>query len=85
MACLPNDVSVVLGYLVSEPQIIHYVFVKESFRRFGIARMLFDHEHDDLGLTECTHKTFISDEIIRNHGLVYNPFLLFKRGLDEIS
>lgn len=41
VACLADDPETVLGYAIfGEPKIIHYVHVKEAFRRFGIANAL---------------------------------------------
>lgn len=79
VACLENDEEIVFGYIVYEEDIIHYVFIKESFRQMGIAKMLVK---QFLVLPDkCTHETFIADAIIKKYNLIYNPFLLYNRGL----
>lgn len=45
VACLDGHPDVILGFIVfekvkDEPKIIHYAFVKESFRRMGITKTL---------------------------------------------
>lgn len=75
VAVLPDDPSIILGYLVYEPGILHYVFVKEAFTRIGIARSLYDRA--GLPMT-CTHKTVTVRPIMDKYpNIVYNPFLLF--------
>lgn len=41
VAHLVDDSSVILGYLVTEPGVIHFAYVKKAFRRHGIATDLF--------------------------------------------
>lgn len=40
VACLEEDPDTVLGYVVYRGPILDWVFVKKSFRKFGIARKL---------------------------------------------
>jgi hypothetical protein len=40
VACLESEPDTILGYLVGEPGTIHYCYVKEDFRRFGLGRQL---------------------------------------------
>ncbi len=80
VACLPDEPSVILGYMVFHKSIIHYMFVKESFRRLGIATTLFK-THVGYGHVTYTH---ITNEITKHVRSIphwtYNPFLLYKRG-----
>src|SRR5436309_249818 len=41
IAHLADEPGVILGYLVTEPGVVHFVYVKKPFRRNGIARSLF--------------------------------------------
>ncbi len=78
VACLPENTNVILGFLVQEQQnIIHYCFVKEAFRRMGVAKSLFQHEK-----AYITHMTRSFSPILRDHEEVftYNPFYLFNKG-----
>lgn len=43
VACLPDDEDVILGYaLFGIPEVLHWIFVKQAWRRFGIAVSLVD-------------------------------------------
>lgn len=85
IACLPQDEKVILGYLVFEEGILHYVFTKQDFRRMGIARSLFSVAFGDgVSLPSHTHLTRTGREILKSQsGLTYNPFLLFSRVFTE--
>lgn len=70
-----DDPDLILGFFVYEPGIAHYVYVKGSFRDFGISRALA--EHSKLNLEECsfTHWCFDTDWILEKHPkLIYNPY-----------
>lgn len=80
VACLPDDPNVILGYLVFERDRIHYVFVKEVFRKTGIARSLIQAANLPQTIF-ITHRTRSAEPIISSHAkLIYNPFLLFNQG-----
>ncbi len=84
VACLPEEQDVIIGYSVFEfiSHILHWVFVKESFRDFGVARSLIPNEFFKAPKIYCTHKTFYVEPIFRNNpNLEFNPFLLYQRGL----
>lgn len=86
IACMSSDHNVILGYLIFEPDIIHYCFVKQAFRRMGIAYELFKSAYqcgkDPEREIQCSFKTQSMREIFDNHPfLIHNPFLNFKQGL----
>lgn len=71
-----EDSHVIYGYLVYEPGILHYVFVKEAFRRFGIARHLYGHAFKER--PHITHLTELGRDVICTHpGFKFNPSLIF--------
>ena len=72
MAVLKDDEDVILGYSVSEPlnSVLHWVFVKKSWRRIGIAKMLIDFEPSIV-----THLTFVGKSLKNRYNLIFNPFL----------
>lgn len=78
IACHPEVEDVILGYLVVSKDVIHYVFVKESFRNIGIARELYNHVGGPLILSHRTN--FIQPILDKHTELVYNPFTLFNKG-----
>jgi len=73
VACKNDNPDVVFGFIVYNNSTLHYVFTKQAFRRFGIAKALFNEASKDF--KDTTHKTIISTKI--NHDLSYNPFLLY--------
>ena len=72
LAVLPDDHDVVLGWVVGTPGIVHYVYVKPSFRRYGIARALLKPFGDKFTYTHATY--VLRDLYPRLDGCVYNPY-----------
>lgn len=77
----PNDDhDTILGYLcceISDHPVVHYVFVKETFRKMGIARLLLKHSGVDLNKLMFTHWTFPVDELILKYpDMIYDPYKL---------
>ncbi len=81
VACDKTFDHVVFGYMVHQPDIIHYAFTKEAFFKFGIAKSLLE----ELGGAKYyTHKTMNISPIVKKHQeLIFNPFLLYKQGEDN--
>lgn len=78
VACKRDDNTILFGYAISEPEILHYVFVKQAFGRLGIARSLIE----NIGkLKYATHRTFSTQKALKKLDIDYNPFLLFKQGI----
>lgn len=69
LAVLPEDPEVVLGWLVREKSIVHYVYVKPAFRRYGIARALLGEQPWDT----YTHHTYALRELPISHA-THNPY-----------
>lgn len=74
-----GEPDVILGYLLTEKavdglDIIHYTYVKKSFRQMGIARALWA-KLENKNYT-ITHYTVDADWIIKKYNLVYNPYRL---------
>jgi GNAT superfamily N-acetyltransferase len=40
VACDPEDTNIILGWMCAEDPVLHYVYVKEAYRRQGIALSL---------------------------------------------
>lgn len=78
IACLPEDEDIILGYLVYESQIIHYIFVKNDFRKYGIAANLVNHSMDLEQPITITHRTKTALPILNNKNWIFNPFKLYK-------
>jgi hypothetical protein len=68
IACLREDPDVTLGYSVVDEDILHWVFIKSSWRRFGIARKLIP-----VGINTVTHLTRLGKQLKPRHW-EFNPF-----------
>ena len=81
IACDPEDHSVIFGFIIYEPDVLHFVYTKHAFRGFGIAHALVNAAAPELGKRETTitwvpprPKEHPECDIIGQHNLVYNPF-----------
>jgi ribosomal protein S18 acetylase RimI-like enzyme len=75
-----NDPNVILGYILSETradgeEVVHYTYVKKSFREMGVARALWATLDKDKKYV-ITHYTMDADWIVKKFNLKYNPYLL---------
>lgn len=71
VACLPDAADVVLGYSVYENDVLHWVFVKGSWRGLGVARAVIP-----IFPSTCTHLTRAGRHLKNKYAIVFNPFLL---------
>ena len=72
VAHLEDDPAVILGYALVAPPTLHYVYVKPSFRRFGIARALLAHVQRPF---TYTHWTWIVRDLDKHlEKCIYNPY-----------
>ncbi len=85
VACVPDSPETILGYIVFEPNLLHYIFVKGAFRRFGIATSLLDYAFPNLERSVCfTHKTYTAFPFIAKHTrLTYRATALLKSNQGE--
>lgn len=68
VACLEDEPDVILGYSVVYAQFtLHWVFVKRSWRKMGIAKRLVEDANT------CTHLTELGKKI-NNGRLKFDPF-----------
>lgn len=71
IACLNEDEDVVLGYAIFEGDTLHWVYVKSSWRRLGIARNITPKK-----IKWYTHLTPIGRSIAQTNQFIFNPFKL---------
>ena len=85
IACADKNRELIYGYAVgeteTEEQMLHYVYVKEAYRRFGIASKLCKNLFSDKKNLYYTHKTRNAEPFFNKMGWDYNPFPLFKKGI----
>lgn len=70
VACLQDDPDTILGYSVVESNILHWVYVKESWRKMGIAKSLVPKTIDT-----TTHLTMLGHKIMPE-SYKFNPFAI---------
>lgn len=68
VACLESDPNTILGYAIYESGILHYVFIKPTFRKFGIAKQLIPDN-----IVYITHLTKIAKQL-KKSGWKYDPW-----------
>jgi len=80
IACDKQHPSTIFGYIVYEPDVVHYVVVKEAFWNLKIASTLLKTAFPQ-GVGVTSHKTDMALPYIAKLNLIYNPFLLYARSL----
>jgi hypothetical protein len=79
VACLKENKDAVIGYIITEPDIVHYCLVKEGFKQLGIAKALLESKIDIPNFT-ITHKTGALKPIFQKYpAMQFNPFLLYDK------
>lgn len=76
VACALDHGPQIFGWACGDIAIaaLHYVYVKQPYRRMGIAKTLVGALlGTTIGLV-CTHRTLVLDELRAKHGLKYNRF-----------
>lgn len=71
IACLREEPGLIIGFSISHGNVLHYVYVREPWRRIGIAREIVSCE-----TKYVTHITFIGMDIKRKKNLIFDPFRL---------
>jgi len=85
VAVLPENEDVILGYLVFQtPDTLHYAFVKEAFRKLGIAKQLIEKAYPSFLEKNknlyFSHSSKYAQPILKKFtNLTFNPFLLYKK------
>jgi len=72
VATTSEDETQIIGYIVCDADCIHYLYVKNIFRGFGIAKKLLAGNWRD----SYSHHTAYSDQV--NKGMQFNPYLFTK-------
>jgi GNAT superfamily N-acetyltransferase len=76
VAVAPDDDSVILGFAcVEPPSIVHYVYVKDVFRRHGVASALVKYANI-VEPVQYTFRTKSGANSVASRNFSYNPFIL---------
>ena len=80
VACNPKDQTELFGYICGERVenilVIHYAYVKHTYRQLGLGKMLlnqFSHTPDAAAI--FTHNTKAADRLAKKFNFVYSPYL----------
>lgn len=77
IACLKETPETILGYSVSDGSRLHWLHVKEEWRRLGIAKSLLPPD-----FKAYSHLSKLGFEILQTHpGPIFNPFIHPERTL----
>lgn len=72
VACLPDDKDVIIGYSIYTNTVLHWLYVKEKWRKLGVAKALLPNP-----LTAVTHLTDLGRKLLKKkEGVYFDPFLL---------
>lgn len=87
VACDKKKPHEIYGYMVAQVVdnifTIHYTYVKQPFRRIGIADLMFkafDHNPDHVAC--YSHETFMARRLAPRYRLVHHPYLMIPRALN---
>jgi hypothetical protein len=80
IACDPADTKNIYGYICASTVqgilVVHYVYVKHTFRCLGVAKTLMNQFEHDASRAACyTHQTLMGDRIAPKFNLIYHPYL----------
>ena len=82
--CEPDDEEHLYGYLAYEKlgaiNIVHFIYVKYNYRKFGLAKQLMEDSIDNLGEQDlyCSHAPKSFKSLKEKYKLVYTPYILLK-------
>lgn len=90
VACSERDENQLYGYIVAGTIegffVLHYIYVKHSFRSMGIGTMLLNSfEHNPEVASVCTHWTRVCDKLGPKYGFIYHPYLLINKPTAEVT
>lgn len=82
IACNPIDSAQIYGFIsyetIEDSPVVHYVYVKEAFRKLGLCKMLIKRANIDYDKPFfVSHFCKIALYALPHYPLVYNPYLAF--------
>lgn len=67
---LKEDPDVIIGYAIQEPEILHWIYLKTTWRKMGLARRLISEP-----IKTVTHLTDLGISL-KPKEVIFNPFLV---------
>ena len=80
VACNDNDLNELYGFICAEQVdgifVLHFVYVKHTFRMLGIGRQLLNaFEHDPSKASMYTHHTKAAPTLSKKYRMIHSPYL----------
>ena len=72
VACLADDPDVIIGFAITRPNILDYVYTKGPWRKQGVAKKLLEGQV----INYVTHITKPGEAIAKSRGYKHNPWML---------
>lgn len=90
VACSSEDSSQIYGWIcaghIDSIFTLHYVYVKHTFRKLGIAKLLFNSFKHEVGAAGFyTHTSKLAEQLSAKYNMVHNPFLLINHLSPEVT
>lgn len=86
IACDPKDTSNIYGYVVAETIdntfVLHFIYVKQSFRKLGVGKALFNSFEHNGSASCCSHLTKAGEKFLLKYNIIYHPYTML---LDEVA
>lgn len=84
VCCSQNDKTLIFGFIIYEPELLHLVYVKNLFRNFGIATELYRRAYGTGSPREAAN-FFPNCDWLKKHApeIVFNPFWREERRIDK--
>lgn len=70
VAVLPDAQDVILGYVIHQGTVLHWVFTKDAWRKMGIAKLLVPSD-----IKTCTNLSPPGKFLAKKYGIEFIPFL----------
>jgi hypothetical protein len=84
IACDNDQEDAILGYIIHEPNIIHYAYVKSALRNLGIFKRMINIVIEDKKNMYFSFNTKSSKAISNKlPQLIFNPFFNYKKEVSE--
>lgn len=86
IACDPKDEKQIYGWvcagLTEGIFTLHYIYVKHTYRKLGIAKAMLNEVRKDDAAAVCTHLTHIGSQLTSKYNLLYSPYVALTADYD---
>ena len=84
VSCVEESEDAIIGYLIYQPEVVHYAYVRPSSQRLDVAKEMIKHAFPEAKTITFSLNTNSAKKISDSHPeMIFNPFVLYKRGIDH--